>query len=90
MFVNPHDQNSCERLSWKPCIFSIVQKSLSLRTTILCISGVPMNDLPPMKNCPDGGARYVKLAPGNIKFISRSYLKVLSNYKPDVDIGESN
>ena len=36
--------------------FFIVQLSLSLRTKILCISGVPMNDLAPMKNCP-GGAR---------------------------------
>ena len=33
--------------------------SLSLRTKIICISGVPMNDLTPMKNCPG----YVKLAP---------------------------
>ena len=32
-------------------IFFIVQLSLFLRTTILCISGVPMNDLAPMKNC---------------------------------------
>ena len=30
------------------------QKSLSLRTKILCISGVPMNDLAPLKNCPGG------------------------------------
>ena len=34
--------------------FFMVQKSLSLRTKILCISGVPMNDLAPMKNCPGG------------------------------------
>ena len=34
--------------------FFIVQLSLSLRTKILCISGVPMNDLTPMKNCPGG------------------------------------
>ena len=34
--------------------FFIVQLSLSLRTKILCISGVPMNDLAPMKNCPGG------------------------------------
>ena len=33
----------------------IVQLSLSLRTKILCVSGVPMNDLAPMKNCPGGG-----------------------------------
>ena len=34
----------------------IVQLSLSLRTKILCISGVPMNNLAPMKNnCPGGG-----------------------------------
>ena len=32
--------------------FFIVQKSLSLRTKVRCISGVPMNDLAPMKNCP--------------------------------------
>ena len=37
--------------------FFIVQLSLSLRTKILCISGVPMNDLAPMKNRPGGGAR---------------------------------
>ena len=35
--------------------FFIVQLSLSLRTKILCISGVPMNDLTSMKNCPGGG-----------------------------------
>ena len=35
--------------------FFIVQLSVSLRTKILCISGVPMNDLAPMKNCPGGG-----------------------------------
>ena len=36
--------------------FFMVQKSLSLRTKIPCITGVPMNDLAPMKNC-HGGAR---------------------------------
>ena len=35
--------------------FFIVQLSLSLRTQFICISGVPMNDLAPMKNCPGGG-----------------------------------
>ena len=34
--------------------FFIVQLSLSLRTNFFCISGVPMNDLAPMKNCPRG------------------------------------
>ena len=34
--------------------FFIVQTSFSLRTKIVCISGVPMNDLAPMKNCPGG------------------------------------
>ena len=34
--------------------FFIVQLSLSLRTKIFCISGVPMNDLAPMKTCPVG------------------------------------
>ena len=33
----------------------IVQLSLSLRTKILCITRVPINDLAPMKNCPGGG-----------------------------------
>ena len=33
----------------------IVPLSLSLRTKILCISWVSMNDLAPMKNCPGGG-----------------------------------
>ena len=35
--------------------FFIVQLSLSLRTKILCFSGVPENDLAPMKNCHGGG-----------------------------------
>ena len=43
--------------------FFIVQLSLSLRTKFFCISGIPMNNLAPMKNCPGRGARYVKLAP---------------------------
>ena len=43
--------------------FFIVQKSLSLRTKLFCISWVPINDLAPMKTCP-GGARDVKVAPG--------------------------
>ena len=34
--------------------FFIVQTSSSLRTKILCTSGVQMNDLAPMKNCPGG------------------------------------
>ena len=33
--------------------FFIVQLRLSLRTKILCISGVPMNEK--LKNCPGGG-----------------------------------
>ena len=32
--------------------FFIVQIRLSLRTKFICISGVSMNDLAPMKNCP--------------------------------------
>ena len=32
--------------------FFIVQLSLSLRTKIICISGVLMDDLTPTKNCP--------------------------------------
>ena len=35
-------------------VLVIVQLSLSLRTKILCISGVTMNNLAPMKNCPGG------------------------------------
>ena len=31
------------------------ERYLSLRTKILFIFGVPMNDLAPMKNCPGGG-----------------------------------
>ena len=34
--------------------FFMVQKSLSLRTSVLCISGVPMKYFAPMKNCPGG------------------------------------
>ena len=36
--------------------FFIVQLSLSLRTKILCISGVPVNDLATIKNCPGGAS----------------------------------
>ena len=50
---------SCSRIALTVAMetmhFFIVQLSLSLRTKILCISGVPMNDLAPMKNCPGGG-----------------------------------
>ena len=35
--------------------FFIEQKSLSLTTKFLCISGVPMNDLAPLKDCPGRG-----------------------------------
>ena len=34
---------------------SAIELSLSLRTKIICTSGVPMNDLAPMKNCLGGG-----------------------------------
>ena len=47
--------------------FFIVQLSLSLRTKILCISGVPMNDLAPMKNCPGGGCKVGQISSrGNV------------------------
>ena len=36
--------------------FFMVQSSLSLRTKFLCISGVPVNDLAVMKNCPGGAS----------------------------------
>ena len=36
--------------------FFIVQLSLSLRTKILCIFGVPGNDLATMKNCLGGAS----------------------------------
>ena len=43
--------------------FMVQIRLLFLKIKILCISGVPINDLAPMKNCPRG-ARLVKLAPG--------------------------
>ena len=52
---------SCSRIALTVTMetmhFFIVQLSLSLRTKLLCISGVPMNDLAPMKNCPGGGCK---------------------------------
>ena len=42
----------CSRITSTVAMEIIVQKSLSLRTKIHCISGVPMNDLAPMKNSP--------------------------------------
>ena len=51
---------SCSRIALMVAMetmhFFIVQKSLSLKTKLLCISGVPMNDLTPMKIAL-GGAR---------------------------------
>ena len=48
--------------------FFIVQLSLSLRTKILCISGVPMNDLAPMKICPGaGGCKVGQISSRGIK-----------------------
>ena len=35
--------------------FFIEQKSLSLTTKMFCISGVPMNDLAPLKDSPGRG-----------------------------------
>ena len=52
--------------------FFIVQKSLSLRTKILYISGVSRNDLATMKKC-HGGARWVKLAPGEFYEYLRNF-----------------
>ena len=57
--------------------FFIVQLSLSLRTKILCISGVPMNDLAPMKNCPGGGGCTVgQISSRGISFLSSIHLYV--------------
>ena len=42
--------------------FFIVQTNFSLITKNICNFGVPMNDLAPMKKCPEG-ARWVKYAP---------------------------
>ena len=35
--------------------FFIEQKSLSLTTKMICISGVPMNDMAPLKDSPGRG-----------------------------------
>ena len=32
----------------------IAKTNLSLRTTLFCIKGAPMNNLAPMRNCPVG------------------------------------
>ena len=56
--------------------FFIVQLSLSLRTKILCISGVPMNDLAPMKNCP-GGCKVGQISSRGILLMQR---------KPNLDV----
>ena len=69
----------CSRISLTVAMetmhFFIVQLSLSLRTKVLCISGVPGNDLTPMKNWGGGGGG-IKLAPGVFKLWS---LKRLSD-----------
>ena len=38
------------------------------KTKILCISGVPMNDLAPMKNCP-GGCKVGQISPRGISLV---------------------
>ena len=68
---------SCSRIALTVAMetmhFFIVQLSLSLRTKILCISGVPMNDLAPMKNCPGGGVCKVgQISSRGNKFTSSS------------------
>ena len=58
LFLLPHAKESRKRLPGNHAtmhFFFIVKLSLSLRTKILCISGVLMNDLAPMENCPGGG-----------------------------------
>ena len=71
--------HSCSRIALTVAMetmhFFIVQLSLSLRTKILCISGVPINDLAPMKNCP-GGCKVGQISSRGIKdlsFIFTSY-----------------
>ena len=61
--------------------FFIVQLSLSLRTKNLCISGVPMNDLAPMKNCPGGGGCKVGQisSRGNGVSLTLIYFTAMSN-----------
>ena len=61
--------------------FFIVQLSLSLRTKILCISGVPMNDLAPMKKLSWGGG--CKVGQISSRGIRHEYCirKTLSEYK---------
>ena len=43
--------------------FCIVERRfISLRTKVVCISGVQVNDLGPMKNCP-GGCKVDQISP---------------------------
>ena len=59
--------------------FFIVQLSLSLRTKILCVYGVPMNNLAPMKNCP-GGCKVGQISSrGNVgQFLTKMDFNVFS------------
>ena len=61
--------------------FFIVQLSLPLRTKILCISGVPMNDLAPMKNCPGWGGGGCKV--GQISSRGMAYAVLVHNSEID-------
>ena len=54
--------------------FFIVLLGLSLRTKILCISVVPMNDLAPMKKCP-GGAKVCQICSRVTKVVGGSRRK---------------
>ena len=50
LYVHPHAKIMLT-VAMETMKFFIVQIS-SLRTKFLCISGVPINDMAPMKNCP--------------------------------------
>ena len=70
--------------------FFIVQLSLSLRTKLLCISGVPMNDLAPMKNCPGvgGGCKVGQISSRGIMMCSWVIKLKLRSFKSSEHINE--
>ena len=51
----PMLKNHVAMVAMETMHFFIEQNSLSLTTKVLFISGVPMNDLTPLKDCPGWG-----------------------------------
>ena len=76
--------NPCSRIvimvAMETMHFFIIQLSLSLRTKFLCISGVPINDLASMKNCP-GGCKVGQISSRGISNVLNNIHRIILSNK---------